>query len=107
MRRILWYVLQVGVIAAVGYWAYTTDDRPEGGFNPLAVAIVAIGCAAIVTGLVFWTGRGLSSLWRRLSGRAVRDSDQADYGRPSIGAAVGTGETRELPPGRWISKQPR
>lgn len=102
MRQLFWCSLQ---IVAFGGTLWVLNHEVKGDFGPYGAGFVALMVTMAVTAAVM-IGRDLFLFAvRRIA--ALRKPNEPDYGADRINSAPRLSQPRELPPGRWIGKEPR
>lgn len=104
LSQIGYGAMQIGIVGTIVYF-YSTGPgyEPERPISPIAIAFIAVGCAAIVTAIVYWTGRGIRRLFGYPAGEPLVTPRGAfeNLRRPprDSGALESGGDTKGR---RWI-----
>ena len=94
MKQIAWYGFQIAVFGLTAWFFISVRPPQPGEHYGLALFLVCLGVTAIVTALVFWTGRLIARIARWASGYP----DQSDQTRINSSGIIRRSQSRELPP---------
>lgn len=90
----MWYLFQIGIVAATMFWVYSTDSRPQMAAGSL---ILGVCLAAIVTGITMrlWPGRGATNKVDEVDGGAFRLLRSDRHPRDSAKLVDGSGVSED------------
>lgn len=101
MKQIAWYAFQITVFLGTAYvFLFVVRPPEEQGNHGMALLIICTGITAVATGLVFWTGRLISWVSSRVTGKI----NQTNNGRVDGGGVIARREPRELSARRRIGQ---
>lgn len=103
MKQIFWCSFQIAVFGAT-LWVFSLDEV-KGDYGPYGVGFVALIVTMAATALVMILRDSFLFVAGRVR-RALSKPDQANDGAGRIDAAPRLSQSSELPPRRWIGKQP-